>query len=168
MPQTYDKIATTTLGSTASSIVFSGIAASWTDLRLVLNHLGTGAMTWWVLRLNGESGTDYAYTRLFGTGASVIAQASINDSSITVGGYNADATTTIPAFSQVDIFGYTNTSFNKGILINYNSDNNGSGNVMSYAALIRTSSAIISVSAIAQNYSFAAGTTATLYGILRA
>jgi hypothetical protein len=39
MAATYEPIATQTLGSAATSITFSSIAADWTDLRLVLPNV---------------------------------------------------------------------------------------------------------------------------------
>ena len=67
MAATFEPIATQTLASAASSITFSSIAASWTDLRLVI--IGTAAAANYVtLNINSDTGANYSQTVLYGTG----------------------------------------------------------------------------------------------------
>jgi hypothetical protein len=69
MATTYEKIATTTLGSASSTITFNSIAASWTDLRIVLVSVNDASSTQPVeMRFNSDSGTNYSTTNLYGNG----------------------------------------------------------------------------------------------------
>ena len=70
MPSTYEPIATTTLGSAASSYTFTGISGSYTDLILV-SALGTDNPC--SINLNMGSGsvdtsTNFSWTYLRGDG----------------------------------------------------------------------------------------------------
>ena len=67
MATTYDKIATTTLGSATNTITFSSIAASWTDLRVVFVGTTTTATTL-TYRFNNDSSSAYSFTYLSGNG----------------------------------------------------------------------------------------------------
>ena len=71
MAQTYDAIASYTFGSAASSYTFSSIAASWTDLILIGNWAqDSGTVREMAIRLNGDTGTNYSITELYGNGTS--------------------------------------------------------------------------------------------------
>jgi len=66
MPATYDCIATTTLTSTASSVVFSSIPQTYTDLVVVFvgkNTTANVAMTG-EFDLNSDGGNNYSATHL--------------------------------------------------------------------------------------------------------
>jgi hypothetical protein len=160
---TYEPIATQTLASAAASITFSSIAATYTDLRLVLGNLvvasGTPSLQ---LQFNGDTATNYSNTYLAGDGATAISgkgtsQAQINSS------FALNATTPIAIF--VDIFSYAGST-NKTVLINEAGDKNGSGYTTARVGLWRSTAAITSITILnstAVNYNI--GTTATLYGI---
>ena len=94
------------------------------------------------------------------TGATVII---INDN------YNVGASTTIPTLSSIDIFSYAGSTF-KTVLINSAGDLNGSGTVWNAVGLWRDTAAInrIDISGAGSIRTFSIGTTATLYGILKA
>jgi hypothetical protein len=66
---TYTPIATTTLGSAASSVTFSSIAGTYTDLRIVYSTVSS-ADAGNYLRFNSDSGSNYSNTTLFGNGSS--------------------------------------------------------------------------------------------------
>jgi hypothetical protein len=67
MPLTYDRIATTTLGSAAADITFSTISSAYTDLRLVI-VCTTASSTNMCLQFNGVTTTVYSGTFLSGNG----------------------------------------------------------------------------------------------------
>lgn len=167
MPATYEPIATTTLGSANSAITFSSISSAYTDLRVVL-VCQTASNANIAFRLNSNTGTTYSYTLLYGTGS---AAASFRDTSTTRGYIiAADNAATSPNWNlcTMDIFSYTGST-NKTILTNGSNDKNGSGTVEVAVNLWRNTSAVNSVTLLAWNgINFNTGTTATLYGILRA
>ena len=75
MTATYDPIATTTLGSAASTITFSSIPNTFTDLRLVLFGVTLNATgTYNQIRFNNDTGTNYSWTQLLGNGSAAQAQ----------------------------------------------------------------------------------------------
>lgn len=166
MPATYEPIATTTLGSAASSITFSSIPGTYTDLRLVLVALGSGGNTYPLMTLNTDTGTNYSYTIIKGDGTSATSGQLSNATKIWFS-LNSFGSTTVPMLGTADIFSYSGST-NKTVLTTGSSDQNGSGLVERGVGLWRSTSAITQVVLTANTSNFAAGTTATLYGILRA
>jgi len=162
MPSTYEPIATTTLGTAASSITFSSIPATYTDLRLVLTEFSSNTATT-RLRFNSDSGTNYSSTSLFGSGTAAGSGRQADDTGIWLD-YYAGGSTTIPLLQIADIFSYAGST-NKTVLVNGNSDKNGSGAVERIVGLWRNTSAITSVTAARDSGNYNTGTTATLYGI---
>lgn len=165
MPATYEPIATTTLSSTASTITFSSIGSGYTDLRMVLIGTGTTNDTYFLYRFNSDSSSLYSTTRLSGNGTSA---SSVNNAGtgllVTI---NALLSSTVPSLWTLDVFSYAGST-NKTSLATVSGDRNGSGAVERAVGLYRSTSAITSISAVMASSTFAAGTTATLYGILKA
>lgn len=162
MPATYEPIATTTLTGTATTITFSSISSSYTDLRLVA-FMKCTASTSVAVRLNNDSGTNYSSTFLWGDGSTAQSFRNTNSSYLT-GSY---AVGTTPLLWTYDLFSYTGST-NKTILQVHSNDNNGSGEVARVVGLWRNTSAINRIDLLSIGSTFAAGTTATLYGILKA
>jgi len=168
MATTYEKIATTTLGSSVSSITFSSVAASWTDLRLVVtgrqiySSINYGSMK---LIFNSDSGSNYSYTRISGNG-SAASSSSATSQTYLYGGYFADAPTgnAMTSLFVADIFSYAGSTY-KTILCNSSVDENGSGVTDSRVGLWQSTSAITSINISGGDGNIDAGTTATLYGI---
>ena len=166
MPATYEPIATSTLGSAASSITFSSIPGTYTDLRLVLVAFGAGGNAWPGVRFNNDTGTNYSGTILRGQGVSASSAYDPSANKIDLI-YDGVAGTTIPALFEVDIFSYT-SSVNKTLLAASSGDRNGAGQVARLVGLWRNTAVINRIDLIANNWNFGANTTATLYGILKA
>jgi hypothetical protein len=163
MPATYEKIATTTLSSAAATITFSSIAASWTDIRLVLT--GTGSTTLNVnLKYNNDSSALYSQTNLAGDGTTA---ESTGQTSQTFIKQMYSLFNTTPSMLTYDIFSYAGSTY-KTTLITNASDDNGSGRIVNTVGLYQSATAISRIDLTASTGNFAAGTTATLYGILKA
>ena len=168
MPTTYEPIATTTLGTAASSITFSSISSAYTDLRLVCTALSATGGDTLSCYFNGTTGTTlYSWTRLVGTGTSATAASQTDSDVLFIAGTSGQSSTTIPILGTVDIFSYTGSTY-KTSLITDSSDKNGDGRVARYLGLWRNTSAITSITIKGSSFNLAAGTTATLYGILKA
>ena len=161
MATTYDKIATTTLGSSAASINFTSIASTWTDLRVTLTCTGA-TFIYPSARVNSSSAT-YSLTALIGDGTSATSYRTPG-SEISL---SWNGTNTTPVFYTLDIFSYAGSTY-KTMLTTGQEDQNGSGAVYYSVQLWRNTAAITAVSLLGTNGNFAAGTTATLYGILKA
>jgi hypothetical protein len=161
MPATYEKIATTTLGSAASDITFSTIPGTYTDLKIILTGTTSAAQQIY-LQFNADTATNYSSTLLAGNGTTAFSGRQSTSSFIRT----ADATTTsttIPTFYSFDIFSYAGST-NKTALVSVN----GSGYVYLSVGLWRSTSAITSIKVYPAAGTFSAGTIATLYGILKA
>jgi len=162
MPATYEPIATTTLVSAAASIEFTSIPATYTDLRFVLVFTPTLSLRP-RLQLNGDTATNYSSMVLITDGSTLNAAGNINDPSIRVTNAN-NANLSIITY---DWLGYTGSTFKSGVAT-FTGDDNGSGRVSSVVVMHRTTSATTSIKAIVSASTYAAGSTATLYGIKNA
>jgi hypothetical protein len=164
MPATYEPIATTTLGSATNSITFSSIPATYTDLRVVL--VGATSVADSIrMRLNSDTTSNYSRTQLLGDGATATSTRTSGSALITLTTVSTD--TTIPTLITADLFSYAGSTF-KTVLATNSQDYNGSGNVGRTVALWRSTSAISTILLYTNAGNFNAGTTATLYGILKA
>lgn len=166
MPVTYDNIATTTLGSPASTITFSSIPATYTDLRLVFAISSTSAGGQNIVaQVNGNSSSIYSRTVLFGNGSSAGSTGGVNNDRFVL---NYEGTsTTLPCLVEIDFLSYAGST-NKTILTATSEDTNGSGAVVRTVQLWRNTSAINTILLYLTGGNFNAGTTATLYGIKNA
>jgi len=162
MATTYEPIATQTLGSAASSITFSSIPASWTDLRVVIVDT-TSTTSNGGFYFNGDTSALYSVTRISGNGSSTYSSRSSGDGRFVLG-YSALTSTTIPTMLTLDLFSYAGSTFKTG-LCTFNADYSGSGGLDYVVGLYRSTSAITSVTFITSPGNLSIGTTATLYGI---
>ena len=162
---TYEPLATTTLSTGAANIDFTSISGSYTDLKIV--WLAQNANSEFPsLRINGDTGTNYSRTVLYGNGASAASSRQTSQTQINMGADVAIPTSgNTFCMIMIDIFSYAGST-NKTVLFNYTNDRNGSGEVNRGVGLWRSTSAITSISLKSRDgTNFAIGTTATLYGI---
>lgn len=152
MPATYDKINTATASGSQATISFTSIPATYTDLILVING---GTNVGYAVRLNGDSGSNYSFTRLYGDGSSAVSDRGTNTTDITSGwGGNTNNVFT------VQIMNYSNTTTNKTALTRIGTNSF----VVALVGLWRNTAAVNQVS-IHGTANYAAGTTFNLYGI---
>ena len=166
MATTYEKIATTTLGSAAATITLSSIPATYTDLRLVVVQVNN-AGNYLQLVFNGDTGNNYSTTYLGGYGTGVSSGTVTSSNSVRTS-LNAYSSTTVPCFTTADIFSYAGSTY-KSCLTTESWDLNGTGE-NSYNASLWSSTAAINSILIQKNGggTFQIGSIATLYGILKA
>jgi hypothetical protein len=163
MPSTYEPIATQTLGSAAATVTFSSIPSTYTDLVVVLNLLpDSGTLAFIRTTLNNDSGSNYSFTFLLGTGSSAISGRATSTASL-IGDYTFGASTTIPTTTIMNIQNYSNTTTNKTAITRMSDQN--AGFVGSYASLWRNTGAVNRLDFNAVIGSYKAGSTFTLYGI---
>jgi len=158
MASTYEKIATTTLGSAASSVTFSSISSAYTDLVLVINGTLTGSAIKYI-NFNGDSAANYSITTLIGTGASAVSSR-YGEPYLDV--YNSVAN---PFMNVVKIMNYSNTTTYKTMIDRSNSAAYG---VDATVGLWRSTSAITSFTITSESGNLISGSTFTLYGIAAA
>ena len=160
MPATYEPIATQTLGTSAASVTFSSISGAYTDLLLVTSNGSTTATNTYV-RLNGDSGSNYSFTQLTGTGSSAISGRSSNQTAIRVDNY-ASAATSITNAYIFHLQNYSNTTTYKTVLTRTNEAATG---VDATVGLWRNTAAITSILYYPGVGNWITGSTFTLYGI---
>jgi len=166
MASTYEKIATTTLGSAAADVTFSSISGAYTDLVLICSILGTSGVTSNVVtRVNGDTGSNYSSTYLYGTGSTAASGRQTNSTHIFIAQLNGYAVTNQPMPIIVNFQNYSNTNTYKTILSRGNS---AGTDVMTDVGLWRSTSAINSITVKFDVGNLQSGSTATLYGILKA
>ena len=162
---TYSTIATTTLGSAQASYTFSSISGSYTDLVLVI----TGALTTnnqtYKLQFNGDTGGNYSYTSLGGTGSGAASYRGTNTTYLPFFILNGALNTTISA-NIVNINNYSNTTTYKSCLIRSNYGSNGE--LQAFSGLWRSTSAINSITISASAGNLSSGSMLTIYGITAA
>ena len=157
---TYEPIATTTLGSSASSYTFTSIPATYTDL-IVIGQIKGTASTYLNVRFNSDTGSNYSRTIISGNGSSAISDRRSNQTAIATD-YNETIQTNFNYITTLHIMNYSNSTTYKTLLGRPNNAANGSG---ASVGLWRSTSAITSVSLVADSSAFDTGTTFTLYGI---
>ena len=166
MPSTYEPIATTTLGTAASSVTFSSIPATYTDLILVVNGsttVGSGSR----LRIGNSSvdtGSNYSFTFLEGTGTTSNTFRNSNVDYLQMNNYSQFAPSpTYNTTEIVQIMNYANTTTYKTLM---NRSNLAQTGVSTMVGLWRSTSAINVLTYYCSNATtFEAGFIATLYGI---
>lgn len=157
---TYEPIATTTLGSSATSYTFSSIPSTYTDLVLVASMKYTVSGDYTKLTLNTDTSSNYSSTYLIGNGSSASSGRTTSVTSINVA-YDANNETFTDLFNFQN---YSNTTTNKTVL-NRHSVAGTRAEVL--VGLWRSTAAISSITLTA-NTGYAAGCIFTLYGIAAA
>jgi len=161
--RTYTPIARTTLSTASSTVTFSSISGSYTDLVLVVNSRNAATATCWVT-LNSDSGSNYSNTILEGNGStSVSARQSNQTRGYTT--YNSGPVSTNFSFNQIiNFMNYSNTTTYKTFLSRANEASRATETLVT---LWRSTAAITSI-VYESNSNFQAGSTFTLYGIAAA
>ena len=158
---TYTPIFTTTLSSTASSVTFSSIPSTYTDLILVCNPLSTSGDTY--IQFNGDTGTNYSETNLYAN-TSAAGSTRTTSSNYIYLDWQATSTTTGATNYIIHIMNYSNTTTYKTTL---GRGNQASAGVDAIVGLWRSTSAINSIKITAVG-TLQIGTTYSLYGITAA
>jgi hypothetical protein len=163
---TYTPIATYTLSSTQTSVTFSSIPSTYTDLILIISAQSNSGYD--SIRFNGDSGNNYSKTSLAGDGTSASSFRASNESRITLFGA-AELPTSGSSYnvSITQMMNYSNSTTYKTIL---HRDANAATGTDAAVGLWRSTSAISSF-VLYPHYNlptsnvFNVGSTFTLYGI---
>lgn len=163
MATAFTALASTTLGSTATSITFSSISGSYRDLYLILTMVG-GTMSQPLIKVNNDNSySNYGGVVLRSNGSSVY--------STNISGYNYGMTLSLytsnsgsnDIFYDISFLDYATTDKVKPVLVRSNGA--GSGVEMNASKWGNTAAITSLVLYDYNGFSFGAGTTATLYGV---
>jgi len=169
MANTYTLINSNVLASSAASVTFSAIPATFTDLviRASIRTDRAAVEDWLYIKFNGLT-TNRSYTRLTGSGS---AAASGRSTSVIVLGETNAATSTANTFSNQEIYipSYT-ASQNKPMSgIGMQEDNTSAAYMLVSAGLWRDTAAITEINLFPETGpNFVTGSSFYLYGISNA
>jgi hypothetical protein len=155
--QTYDPIASITLGAASSSVTFSAIPQTYTDLVVVIFSDQTASSPSYV-QFNGDTATNYSSTNITGDGATV----TTGRVSTSATGIAIATTSANDQISIVNIMNYANTTTNKTSLIRRN---DAAAQISLVAGLWRSTAAITSIRLFSNSSTFTSNSTFNLYGI---
>ena len=162
MAATYTPIASATVGTATTTVTFSSIPSTYTDL-VVASSIQVSGNVNVFMTFNSDSGANYSFTLLQGDGSTASSGRVSNQTRIQLD------SVAYPPFSGssfapgiVHINNYSNATTYKTALIRAN---NGAVGVSVFAGLWRSTAAITTITFVAGAVNFAVGTTFTLYGI---
>jgi len=167
MAVTYEPIASTTLGSNASSVEFSSLAGTFTDLILAVaikpQTTDNPALLMQVGNSTLDTGSNYSITELRGNGSSAFSSRQSSQTALNFARSNGIGSSTSGVFvGQYHFMSYANTNVNKTIL---EASGDASVGVQRIVGLWRSTSAIDRIKVYVGVGGFATGSTFSLYGI---
>ena len=167
----YQAIMTATVDSGgASSITFSSIPSTYKHLqvRAIARSTAIYSQTLLKVNFNSDTGTNYAFHYLRGTGSAAQATSSVSNNHIRLDNFpEASQTASVYGAFVLDILDYTNTNKNKVTRALTGFDSNGDGVVALQSGLWMNTSAISTIT-IDGTYDagvFAQYSSFALYGI---
>lgn len=162
MPKTYEPIATSTVGTATTTVNFTSIPQTYTDI-VVASSIQVSGNVNVFMTFNSDSGANYSFTLLQGDGSTASSGRASNQTRIQLD------SVAYPPFSGssfapgiVHINNYSNSTTYKTALLRAN---NAAAGVSLGSGLWRNTAAITTITFVAGAVNFAVGTTFTLYGI---
>jgi hypothetical protein len=152
-------------GSSTTSITFTSVPSTYTDLELVINARSVGSSDYAArISFNGDTSSGLYSWRLIrgdGSSASSLQYSNQNDIALTTN-YSIMQT---PSTIRVNLQNYANSNVNKTIIGRFNQVNTAGGTASAYVGLWRNTNAITSITVSIGGDYFADGSTFSLYGI---
>jgi len=172
MPDTYNKIASVTVGSGgASNIEFTSIPQTYTDLIIKVSGRTNRAsiLEAFNIQFNGNTASNYVRQIIFGEGATAYSNKQTDTTAgLDSSGLNTGANATSLTFGSTDVYipNYTSAN-NKSLGSDTTGENNSSTSYMQFMAGVwQNTAAITSIKLIPTfGNNFVQYSTATLYGI---
>jgi hypothetical protein len=163
MPTTYDKIATYTAPSAVSTITFSSISASYTYLVLVTSVQPTAGGSTLFMQLNSTA-SDYSWQMLNRTSVTEARNVTSNTAALLCD-YSSGLPATTWTSSVTHIYGYNSTTYETTYLTR-----SGNGSVITDMNVGRFANTAVvnAISIFVNGNNLNTGSTATLYGVLKA
>ena len=164
---TYYPLAVANGNGSSGTISFTSISGSYTDLIVIANaRLTSSTASILTMRFNHDSGTNYSFTALYGTGSAAGSNKASSQTGTLINGqinYIPSAANTF-FYSQTNIFNYSNATTYKTLLTR--TQENGTEAVV---GLWRSTSAITRIDLLLDSSGvFTTDSTFTLYGIASA
>jgi hypothetical protein len=163
----YESIASAAGTGSSNTITLSSIPTTYKHLQLRIFEtatLGAGASTL-SLRVNGDTGSNYARHQLIGNGSSANGAGNASTTSITLSTISPDSANDIGSVAIIDIHDYASTTKNKTIRTFSGCDRNGLGQVFLGSGVYLSTTAINSLTVFLTSTSLDTSSTFALYGI---
>lgn len=166
----YESIYSTDVGSGGtSSVVFSSIPSTFKHLqvRAIVRSTNTGTDANTRLRFNGDTGSNYRFHYLTGSGSGTPTSGDSGAASFAYAGLASGASSTagVMGVQVIDILDYASTSKYKTVRSLNGVDNNGSGFIELDSSLWMSTSAINSLTLFFTTGNLAQYSSIALYGI---
>lgn len=159
---TYTLIGNQTLGSAVSSVTFSSIPGTYTDLVLVSQPKSTSSEAIVYIQFNSIGGTSYSSTYISGNGTSATSGRRTNAGLGVIAEVYSTSTAGATTF-VTQVMDYANTTTFKTYLSRGNRTDTQGTEVM--VGLCRSTSAVSSITLYIGGTTFASGSNFKLYGI---
>jgi hypothetical protein len=169
----YESIATVTIGSPAANITFSSIPQTYVHLqvRAIMRADAAGASSGMYLFINGDSGANYSSHRIYANQSSVNYNSNAGatpPNSLGIGsGTGATSPANIFGANLIDILDYTNANKNTTIKsVNGSEQNNANDSYfLTNTYAWNNTAAVTSLQFTSNGTAFSTGTTFALYGL---
>jgi len=168
MAVTYEPISSTTISGTGTSTIsFTSIPQTYTDLELVIQvreNSGSDGNTF--INFNSDTGANYSFTQIYGSGSAGGSNRASSQTRTGIYGNASqiDASTTY-GFSKAYILNYSNSTTYKSI---YSQGNFTTIEIVARTHLWRSTAAITRIDLTLASGNYANGSVVTLYGITAA
>jgi hypothetical protein len=166
-PPAFELISTQLVTGSVASVTFSSIPATYKHLQVRALIRGTDSTSNldFIVRLNGDSGSNYSRHNLYGNGSGVLSVANINQTGMVIENL-AGGTSTSSNYSPIilDLLDYASTA--KNSTIRTMSGNAASSNLVSLSSgLWRNTAAVTSISFTPNALNIISGSRFSIYGI---
>lgn len=160
---TYVALDKKTATTSIANAEFTSIPQGYTDLVVIVAGQVSSNVSL-AFQVNGDTGSNYSCTEIFGDGTTASSFSSTNNAQVTVASIGAQINSGTPWVSTLHFQNYSNTTTNKTILGRTSAAGTG---VNAIVGLYRSTSAITSIKIMGFNNAsgFTTGTTFSLYGI---
>jgi hypothetical protein len=162
---TYEAIATAVGTGSSTSITFSSIPSTYTDLVLVCNVIVPSSSSI-AIQFNSDTGNNYSYTVLDGDGTTASSNRQTNVNVINLAGWSSNlGSTTNPSPILCSINNYSNSTTYKTALVRSAAYGTSSSCVDAFVGTWRNTSIITSIRVFSSSANLATTSTFSLYGI---
>lgn len=165
---TYTPIASVTLSSAQSSVTFSGIPQTYTDLVLVMSAFGSVSGADIRVQVNSDTTSNYSLTRLVGYTTAFSNRASNATYWQITNSVGIGSSSSEPTADVIHFMNYSNTTTNKTMLVRHNQPQSSLMETAAQVGLWRSTSAITSITFSLSSGNYSSGSTFNLYGVANA
>jgi hypothetical protein len=165
MPKTYEPIRATTVGTATSTVTFSSIPQTYTDLILVSNYATSVLNEDAYVQFNSDTGSNYSRTHIRGNGSSVFSSRASSQPFIPIDIDSSGTTLSTGLQTTTHIMNYSNSTTFKNTLCRSGTTGGSFTGTTLLVGLWRNTNAITTIDIKATGGNFVVGSTFTFYGV---